>query len=48
MDQSMNDQIVVVVWLEQVQETYREARKDGPLPKHICGIYKNVLTNDLF
>ena len=43
--------MVVVQNLEQMEETWGEARKDGPLLRHICevlGKYKDVLTNELF
>ena len=49
----MNKQIIiimVVVQLEQLQGTYREARKDGPPLNHICEMlvrYKDVFTNVL-
>ena len=36
--------------MEQMEGTSGEARKDGPLPRHICkvlGKYKDVLTNEL-
>ena len=36
--------------MEQMEGTRREARKDGPLPRHICkvlGKYEDVLTNEL-
>ena len=48
MNQMNNKQIMVVAQLEQFQRTHREAKKDGPLPKHIRGLlarYKDWLTN---
>ena len=45
-----NEQILVVVQLEQFQQTHGEARKDRPPLNHICGMlarYKNVPTNRL-
>ena len=41
---------MVVVDLEQLQGTHREAKKDEPPPTHIRGIlvrYKDVFTNML-
>jgi hypothetical protein len=50
MDQMTNEHIVTVGWLEQLQWTYGEARQDGPLLNHICGMlagYKDVLADRL-
>ena len=47
-DHMNNEKIMVVVQLEQLQGTPREARKYGPPPNHIHGIlvrYKDVFTN---
>jgi hypothetical protein len=49
-DEMTNEHIVVVGWLEQLQWTYGEARKDVPPPNHIRGMlarYKDILTNRL-
>ena len=43
-----NEQIVEVVPLKQFYGTHEEARKDGPLPNHNCGVlarYKDVFAN---
>ena len=51
MDQLETDQMMVVVQLEQILETHREARKFKTFPYHICGVlvrYKNAFTNELF
>ena len=37
---------MVMVQLEQLQETHGEARKDGPPPNHICRML--VRYNDVF
>ena len=50
MEQMQDEQLVEVVQMEQMEGTRGEARKDGPLPKHIrkvLGKYKDVLTNEL-
>jgi hypothetical protein len=49
-NQMTNEQMVVVVWMDQLQKTHEEAKIDGPPPKHIhevLGRYNDVLTNDL-
>jgi hypothetical protein len=49
-DRVSNVQMVVVVRMEQHQRTHKEAKTDGPPPKHIrdvLGRYKDVLTNEL-
>jgi hypothetical protein len=51
MDQMTNEHIVVVVQLEKLKQTHREARKAGPPPNHIRGMLvrsKDVLANRLF
>ena len=50
MDQMKNEQIVVVVWMEQLQGTHKGARNDGPLPNYINEVlvmYLDVLMNKL-
>ena len=39
MDQMKNEQMMVVIWLEKLQAIYGKARKDGPHPKHIRGVF---------
>jgi hypothetical protein len=37
-DKINNEQIMVVVFLEQLQRNHNDAKEDGPSPNHICGV----------